>query len=32
MERNGMVEVVEAYLNGLGRKDLSRVPFHADFT
>jgi hypothetical protein len=27
-----MVEVVEAYLNGLGNKDFSGVPFAADFT
>jgi hypothetical protein len=25
-------EVVEAYLNGLGKKDFSGVPFDADFT
>ena len=32
MDRTRMVEVVEAYLNGLGNKDFSRVPFDADFT
>lgn len=27
-----IIEVVESYLNGLGGKDLSRVPFAPDFT
>lgn len=27
-----MIEVVEAYLHGLGDKDFSRVPFAPDFT
>ncbi len=31
-ERMRIVEIVEAYLNGLGSKDFSRVPFADDFT
>lgn len=30
--RAKLIQVVEAYLNGLGNKDLSRVPFAPDFT
>ena len=32
MDRTRMVEVVEAYLNGLGNRDFSHVPFDAEFT
>lgn len=32
MSRDEIVSVVEAYLNGLAKKDLSSVPFAADIT
>jgi hypothetical protein len=31
-QRTKIVQTVEAYLNGLGNKDLSGVPFASDFT
>ena len=30
--REDVIGAVEAYLNGLGSKDLSGVPFHSDVT
>ena len=30
--RSTIVRVVESYINGLGKKDLSGIPFAADFT
>jgi hypothetical protein len=32
MSRDEAIAVVEAYLNGLARKDLSQVPFAADIS
>ena len=32
MSRDEVIAVVEAYLNGLAKKDLSNVPFAADVT
>lgn len=32
MDRRAIVEVAESYVNGLGNKDLSKVPFAPDFT
>ena len=32
MSRDKAIAVVEAYLNGLARKDLSNVPFATDVT
>jgi len=32
MSRDEMIAIVEAYLNGLAKKDLSHVPFATDIT